>query len=215
MYPNQPPQTPTPPQIPTPSQNPGDYLNQIAPQAPKKSVFTFGIKQLLIIGAALVLLVIILSVVVGALTGGKKEPLERLSARLTATQAIVTAAKPNLKSSELRSLNSNLDLYLTDTNREITAPLLSAGIDIKKLSKNIVASESTADLSTRLEDARLNAVFDRTYAREMAYQLGTLITLMSQTYNSTSNAELKTFLKSAYDNLKPTQESFANFTTGE
>ncbi|HEY8886469.1 MAG TPA: hypothetical protein VIM31_03155 [Candidatus Microsaccharimonas sp.] len=228
MYPNQPPQAPTPtpgpfppqapapvpypPQPSAPTNLPTDYLNQIAPQAPKKPLFSFGIKQLLIIGAALVVLVIILAVVVGNVASGKKDPLEHLSARLTATQAVVTASQPNLKSSELRSLNSNLNLYMTNTNRDITAPLTSAGINVKKLSKPIVTSESTTALSARLEDARLNAVFDRTYAREMTYQLGTLMTLMNQIYTSTSNAALKTFLESAYNNLKPTQESFANFT---
>lgn len=223
MYPNQPPQAPAPVPPPTsyesqpsvPTSLPTDYLNQIAPQAPKKPIFSFGIKQIIIVGAALIVLVIILAVVVGNIANSKKDPLEHLSARLTATQAVVIAAQPNLKSSELRSLNSNLSLYMTNTNRDITAPLTAAGINTKKLSKTIVASESTSALSARLEDARLNAVFDRTYAREMAYQLSTSMTLMNQIYTSTGNADLKTFLQSAYDNLKPTEESFANFTAAD
>lgn len=205
MYPNQ----PTPPQAPLPT----DYLNQIATQVPKKSMLHFGMRQIIMIGAALVILVIILSVVMNSIASGKREPLEHLSARLTATQAVVTNAQVNLKSSKLRSLNSNLKLYMTNTNRDITAPLLAAGVDTKKLSKNIVVAESTTALSARLEDARLNAVFDRTYAREMTYQLGTLMTTMNDIYKSTSNAELKTFLKTSYDNLKPTQASFSNFSS--
>lgn len=205
MNPNQ----QVPPQAPLPS----DYLNQIAPQGPKKSLFSFGIRQMIMIGVGIVVLVIILSVVVGAISGGKREPLESLAARLTATEIVITDSQDNLKSSKLRSLNSNLKLYMTNTNRDIAAPLLAAGVNTTKLSKTIIAKESTAAMTARLEDARLNAVFDRTYAREMTYQLGTLLTLMSQAYNGTSNAELKTFLKTSYDNLKPTQESFANFST--
>lgn len=205
MYPSQ----PTPPQAPLPT----DYLNQIAPQAPKKSVFNFGARQIIMIGAALVILVITLSVVMNAITSGKREPLEHLSARLTATQTVVTNAQVNLKSSKLRSLNGNLKLYMTNTNRDIAAPLLTVGVDTKKLSKSIVAAESTTALSARLEDARLNAVFDRTYAREMTYQLGTLMTTMNEIYKSTSNAALKTVLETSYDNLKPTQASFANFSS--
>jgi predicted outer membrane protein len=230
MYPNQQPQeTPPPPQAPAPAPSPTpyvgqpsaptglptDYLNQIAPQAPKKPAFFFGIRRLVIIGAALVALVIVIAVVLGNISASKKDPLEHLSARLIATQAVVIAAQPNLKSSALRSLNSNLNLYMTNTNRDITAPLTAAGINIKSPNKSIVASESTTALSARLEDARLNAVFDRTYAREMTYQLSTLMTLMNQIYTSTSNVGLKTFLKSAYDNLKPTQSSFANFTAAD
>ena len=212
MYPNQPPQTPFPPQQPE-QQVPVDYLNQISPQAPKKSMFSFGIKQVIIIGAALVILMLILVGIVNSLAGGKKEPLEQLSARLTATELVAVDAQANLKSSKLRSLNSNLKLYMTNTNRDVVAPLESADINVTKLSAKVIEAESTAALSERLENARLNAVFDRTYAREMAYQLGTLMTLMNQIYSSSSNTELKAFIKSAYDNLKPTQESFANFTT--
>jgi len=204
MYPND----PTPPQSPLPA----DYLNQIAPQAPKKQLFQFGIRQVLLIGVALIILVSILVVIANAISAGKTDPLKHLSARLTATQIVVTDAQANLKSSKLRSLNSNLKLYMTNTNRDIEKPLLSAGIDIKKPNKAIAATEATTDLTTRLEDARLNAVFDATYAREMTYQLGTLMTLMNQIYKSTSNTELKTFLKSAYDSLQPTQESFAGFS---
>lgn len=234
MYPNQPPQmpTPTPPpqeppqapaptpypypgQVATPSVLPTDYLNQIAPQAPKKALFTFGIKQMILIGVALVVLVSILAIVVNGIAGGKKEPLEHLAARLNATQVVVNDAQVNLKSSELRSLNSNLKLYMTNTNRDIAAPLLAVGINTAKPNKSIVASEATTALSARLEDARLNAVFDRTYAREMAYQLSTIMTLINQDYKATRNVQLRTFLKSAYDNLQPTQESFANFAPAD
>ncbi|RWZ78421.1 MAG: hypothetical protein EOT05_01520 [Candidatus Microsaccharimonas sossegonensis] len=230
MYPHQPPQqappqppmdvspqtpAPTPTPLPVEGYAPVDYLNQIAPQETKRPPFTFGIKHLLVIGGGLIVFVIILAIIVNSLAGGNKTSLERLSARLIATQTVVSAAQPNLKSSELRSLNSNLNLYLTNTNRDITAPLTSAGINVTKLSKSIVTSESTSALSARLEDARLNAVFDRTYAREMTYQLGNIMTLMNQIYKSTNNVQLKTFLESAYNNLKPTQASFANFTPSD
>lgn len=213
MYPNQPPQGP-PQWQPQPQQQlPTDYLNQIAPQAPKRSPFTFGIKQVALIGGALIILVIILAAVFGSIGGGKKAPLERLSVRLTSTATVANNAQVNLKSSQLRSLNASLKLYFTNTNRDIAAPLTAAGIDPEKIDKNIIASESTTAMTTRLENARLNAVYDRTYAREMAYQLGNTLTLINQIYKTTQSASLKTFLSSAYKNLQPTQQAFANFTT--
>jgi hypothetical protein len=154
-----------------------------------------------------------MALAVGAFSTSKKEPLERLSVRLTATEKIAVEAQGNLKSSKLRSVNSNLKLYLTNTNRDIGAPLLAAGVTVAKLDKKVIVAESTTALEGRLVDAKLNGVFDRTYAREMTFQLGTILTLLSETYNATSNPTLKAFLKSAYDNLKPTQESFANFST--
>lgn len=217
MYPNQPPQQPQqqPPQWQQqpPTQLPTDYLNQISPQAPKRSPFTFGIKQVLVLGGALIILVIIIAAVIGGANGGKKAPLERLSVRLTNTEAVANNAQTNLKSSQLRSLNASLKLYFTNTNRDIATPLVAAGITTKKIDKNIIASESTSAMTARLEDARLNAVYDRTYAREMAYQLGNTLTLMNQLYKTTKSESLKTFLSSAYTNLQPTQQAFANFTT--
>ena len=207
MYPDQPQQSPPP--------APYDYLNQIAPQAPKKSPFSFGIKQAVLIGAALVILMIILVSVLNIFTTGKKEPYERLSARLNSTATIVDDSQKSLKSSKLRSLNSNLRIYMTNTTRDITTPLTNVDIDMKKLDKNIIAEESTTALAARLEDARLNAVFHRTYAREMAYQLGNLMTLMKEIYNSTNSTSMKEFTKSSYDNLESTQAAFANFSTAE
>jgi hypothetical protein len=187
-------------------------LDQIAPQTPKRPLFRLsGAKLILAIAGVLVVVVALLALVINLVTANQRQPLEQLSARLSATETIVTDAQKNLKSSELRSLNSSLKLFLTNTNRDITDPLRSAGVDIKKISKDTIAKESGDDISARLEDARLNAVYDRTYAREMAYQLETIITLMKQIYRSTGNQSLKSFLNTAYGNLEPTQQSFADF----
>jgi len=205
MYPDQPQQSP--------QQTPYDYLNQIAPQAPKKSLFHLGLRQVILLGAALVLVVIIFAVIINAAVAGKGSSLEHLSVRLANTGTIADSSQVNLKSSKLRNLNSNLRIYITNTNRDIAAPLKLAGIDSKKINANVVSQESTKALAARLEDARLNAVFDKAYAREMAYQLGNTMTLMTKAYNSTKSTSTKTFLSAAYDSLKPTQEGFANFST--
>ncbi|MDB5161951.1 MAG: hypothetical protein JWM52_459 [Candidatus Saccharibacteria bacterium] len=211
MFPNQPePQVPPQP-TPLPVPSSPDYLNQIAPQAPKKDLFKIGPKLILLVIGVLILLVAIMSFAFNTANTAKKKPLETLSARLTTTETIATAAQSNLKSSELRSLNSNLKIYLTNTNRDVAAPLLAAGVDVKKLSKTITTAEAPDAINARLEDARLNAIYDRTYAREMAYQLDTLITLMKQIYKSTSSTKLKEFLQATFDSLEPTQKSFEDF----
>jgi hypothetical protein len=207
MYPNQPQQTPSP--MPP---SPGDYLNQIAPQTPKKPLFRLsGLRLILAVIAGLVVVVSIFALVINAVSASRRHPLEQLSARLTATESIVADAQDNLKSSELRSLNRSLKIFLTNTNRDIAEPLLDSGVNVKKLDKDTVAKESGEDITSRLEDARLNAVYDRTYAREMAYQLETIITLMKQIYRSGGSDSLKSFLVTAYGNLEPTQQSFADF----
>ncbi|MES2631267.1 MAG: hypothetical protein V4611_04910 [Patescibacteria group bacterium] len=193
-------------------QLPRDYLDQIAPQAPKTS-FVLGRKRLILLGAvAAIIVVILLSAIVGAIGNSKKEPWERLAARLAATSEVTQSSEGKIKNSQLRSTNSNIKISLTNTQRDLEAPLTTAGINAKKLSATVVTQESSEAMLERLEDARLNAKYDSTYAREMSYQLANLLTLLSQMYNSTSSESNKTFLKSTYDSFKPAYETLSEFS---
>ena len=186
-----------------------DYLNQIAPQAPKRGFLS---RKQTIIAAVLggvILIVIILAIVLNA--GSTTKQSQQLAARLASTETIVSDATGKIKSSQLRALNSNLKIYLTNTNRDIAAPLLKEGVTIGKIDKAVTTKEAGTDITDRLEDARLNAVYDRTYAREMAYRLETTMSLMRTIFQSTRNKDLKTFLDGAYTNLQPTQKAFADF----
>ncbi len=188
-----------------------DYLNQIAPVTQKSSPFKSKLKLLIIASVAAITIVIILAVVVGSIASGNKRPWQQLSLRLEATTTIATDATKNIKNGDLKSLNSNLKLYLANTSRDFTTHLTTAKIDMKKVPASLTESESTTDLTTRLEDARLNAKFDSTYAREMSYQLAKILSLYQQLYASTNDQATKEFLDTAYDNLLPTQESLASY----
>jgi hypothetical protein len=201
---NQPEQQASTVPSPTPSI---DYLNQIAPQTPKR--FRLTHMQLIIVVALAIVTIIVLAVVIGAFNN--KDPLEHLSAKLQSTEIVVGDAQSKIKSTQLRALNSNLKIYLTNTNRDIAPLLLQDSVNVAKLDKNIVASEATNDITDRLEDARLNAIYDRTYAREIAYRLETTLALMHQINDSSASKDLKTFLIAAIANLEPTQQSFADF----
>lgn len=187
-----------------------DYLNNIATQPVKK--LNLNRRQLVIGGAILSVVVFFITILaVAALSGTSDQPLQRLAARLQTTEKIVGDAQSKLKSTELRTLNSNLKIFLTNTNRDIVAPLADENINTAKLEKTIVTAEAGTDITGRLEDARLNAVFDRTYARELSYQLETITTLIEQIKSSTSSQNLETFLDNTSLNLQPTQKAFAEF----
>ena len=198
MYPNNNQQT-----------NPADYLNQIAPHAPKKSFFS-GKPRWLTIGIGVVVLLIIIMAISSILSGGIN-PTERLAARLLSTETTAKSATLNIKSTQLRALNSNLTIYLTNTIRDVTPLLTSEKINIKSLDKKVTAAESNVDILARLEDARLNAKYDHIYAIEMATQLDTILTLMLQINNNTSSKSLKSFLADARTNLEPIQKQFDDF----
>lgn len=193
-------------------QLPPDYLDQIAPRPAKHSFVLSKTRLIVLVGIAAVIVVIILSVVVGAISNARKEPWERLSARLTATSEVVDSSSGKIKNSQLRSTNSNVKISLTNAQRDLATPLKAMSIDPKKLSTSITTAESSEAMLARLEDARLNAKYDSTYAREMSYQLSNLLTLLQQTYSSTSNLSNKTFLKTTYDNFQPVQKSLSEFS---
>jgi len=186
-----------------------DYLNQIAPQQKKQGMnnkLFLGV----IVGAILVALVIGL-MFISKVASGPTQKMQVLAAQLSTLQSISSKAQVDIKSNALRATNSSMTLLLTNTNRDIVVPYKNNGVDTSNLDKTIVAEESGATLTQALEDARLNAIYDRTYAREMAYQLATIIAGMKDIYSSTNSASLKTFLNSTYNNLQPIETQFANF----
>ena len=194
-----------------PDQNPYsiDYLNQIAPQPQKQGVkdkFFFWI-----IGGGLLIAIIVFLFTLSN-SGGPKQDMQTLAARLTTLQTVASETQKNLKSGDLRSTNSNLVIFLTNANRDIVEPLAANGIDAKKLDSGIVAKESGDKLTQTFEDARLNAVLDRTYAREMTYQLQTVSVLVRDIYDSTGSKTFKEYLEKLDADLQPLIKQFSDFS---
>lgn len=189
-----------------------DYLDEIASPSKGPGLFDKRLAIVSIIGAIVV-------VIFGAFmlfggSGGQEasSSLPRLGLRLYYLQSTVDSSGKNIKSSALRTANTNLSLLLTNANRDL-APILAANsVDMKKVSPKLVASESTAALANRLESARLNALFDRTYAREMAYQLETLTAMMTQLETTSKSKYLKDYLNKYLTQIKPINQQFSDFS---
>jgi hypothetical protein len=186
-----------------------DYLNEIAPQPQKKGLSNKLF--LLIVGGGLLAAIIIGIAIFSSAGAGPQTQMETLAARLVTLQKIATKAQQNIKSNQLGGTNSSLVIFLANANHDIAAPLLTNGVDIKNLDKNIIAAESGTALSSQLENARLNAVFDVTYAREMGYQIDTVISLMKEINNKTNSRSLKAFLAKTDSNLEPIKTQMYNF----
>jgi len=207
MYPDQNQNQPGQPQ--NPPQYPVDYLNQIAPQQKKKGLSNRLF--LFIAGGGLLLAIIVGIFALTSSNTGPTQKMQTLAARLTTLHDISDKAQKSIKSSDLRSINSSLTIILTNANRDIAAPLSKVGVDVTKLDSKVKSAEDGATLSQTLENARLNAVYDRTYAREMAYQLETVVALMQEIYSSTNSKSLKEFLESTNTNLDPLKTQFNSF----
>ncbi len=196
-----------------PAFTPVGYLDQIAPKTNKRMDFLHS--RPIIFGGIAIFIIIIAISVIGSLNNGSINPAEQLAARLSATEAIVSDANSKIQSNQLLSFNSNLDIYLINTIRDIKPLLARYKINVDKLSATAKSAESNTNLVAKLEDARLNAIYDRTYAREVSYRLDTTLSLMQQIYSSTNDSSLKSFLENAYQNLVPTQKQFADFNASD
>ncbi|MGH7218443.1 MAG: hypothetical protein ACREGE_03335 [Candidatus Microsaccharimonas sp.] len=193
-------------------QTPLDYLNQIAPQAPKRQLFTLNVRSILFLAGIALILVIILVVIGNAVAGANREPWERLVARLDATSAVVDSSTSKIKNSQLRSYNSDIRLTITNTQRDLAEHLVRRDIEAKKITPSIVTQETTTGITERLEDGRLNAKYDSTYAREMSYQLATILSLLERLYAAGGSQATKDFLSTTYDNLKPSYDAISKFS---
>lgn len=194
-----------------PPQAPIDYLNQIAPP-PKKPGINKTTLVIVVLGIGLVLAGVIGFMMFATdQSNGPKASTTVLAARMQAMQEVADDSQKNIKSSSLRGINSNLIIFLTNANRDIAAPLTASGIDSKKLDKTVVAKEKADPIAADLEDARLNAVFDDTYAREMSYKLTTISLLMEDIYKSSKNKTMNDFLLTTDENLQPIKQQLDDF----
>ncbi len=194
----------------TPKPAAQNYLDQIAPKSSLSSWLRPGWRLLVLIGAGALIIVIALSITISAINNARRTPWQELSAKLDATEIVANSATPHLKSGQLRSLNSELKLHLTNIKRDSATPFQLAGIDVKKLPESVTKQESADTMLAELEEGRLKAQYDSVYVREMTAQLGSLLALLSQIYLSTNNTELQTFLTTAYNNIEPIYEALSN-----
>jgi hypothetical protein len=192
----------------TPTQLSVDYLDQIAP--PEKPNRGFSKKQIILfVGLGVALLIAIALMMLNSLLQNNR-PSEVLAARLITVQKVVDSSTGNLKNSKLRALNSDLKLYIVDVMRESEVPFAAVKVNFSEINPNITKQENADSLLELLEDERLNARYDRAYAREMASLLETTLIQMKDVYSKTSNESLKEFLQKTYDNLLPVYEQFEN-----
>ncbi len=167
-----------------------------------------------LIGGLLLLIIFVIIGVSSSAGGTPSASLASVSSTLSNLQTVSEASQKNIQSGELRSLNSSLTLTLTNTNRDLAVVLKEQKINLKDTKKNkslATVKKDFDDLNSRLEDARLNAVYDRTYAREVTYSLKNLHADMGQLYSATRNKELKSILDKTDVSLKLLLESFETF----
>lgn len=193
--------------LPTPSM---DYLNQIASPTPQKTMNPIVLWAA--IGTVLLLAIVIFFLIISGGTNNS-DRMTVIAARITGLQTIVENAPEYLQSSELRTQNSNLSLALASASRDIGGSIEATGASTNEKDDRInTINKEFEEISSNLEDARLNGIYDRAYAREMAYSLKTLHAEMDALYQATGKDTVREFLRSTDENLAPFIEEFSSFT---
>lgn len=210
MNPNE--QRPQPPtyQQPLPQAQAIDpsYLDQIATPVQKKTMNPL----FLWVGIGAILLALLVGVFALLNSGGPSQT-EKVSSfifRVQALKKLSTDSTKSVQSSELRALNGSMGTILTG----IDTTLQASAVTDKKSAKAPKGSKVTVEyeqIAQKLDDARLNVAFDRTYAREVAYQLGKLRSEMNYIYDGSKSKTLRTNLEKADADIKKLAADFTKF----
>lgn len=184
-----------------------DYLNEISGPQPT-SRLPKNFRLLAIVGIIMIILSFV--IIVFGILNSKDEPTPTdLAVRLKTLETVSRDTQENLSSGDLRSLNTNLTLALSNSSREMNAFLGEKGANA--IDKAVKENPDTARLTKTFTDADLNAVISRTYPREMAYELNVTLLLLKSLYDETENAKFKDYLSSTYDDLDPIYKQLSKF----
>lgn len=184
-----------------------DYLNQISSPQPT-SRFPKNFRLLAIIG--IVLLVVSFGIIVFGILNSKDEPTPtELAVRIKTLETVSRETQENLSSGDLRSINTNLTLALSNSSRELNGFLGEKAANA--IAKSAKESPDTARLTKTFTDADLNAVILRTYPREMAYELNVTMLLLKSLYDETENDKFKEYLDATYADLDPIYKQLSDF----
>lgn len=199
---------------------PIDYLNQIAPTAsksagPSPKVFLIAIIAFVVVAVGFVILMLTNG-------GGQSTKLsykaEELSTRLETLKKIADENHKDIGDNTLRTQNSTLSIFLSSTIAETKNSLTAIAPNIdKKPTKEITASEKklSEDLQAKLDDSQLAGTFDRTYAREIAYQIDLLVGLMNEVYTKTDKDDVRSSLEKLNSSITPIKKAMSTFSASK
>ena len=164
-----------------------------------------GVGVLAIVGFAILMF--------GSSSTSNLERMAGLNLRLTSLQKIADTQQRQLRDNNLRSINAAFSLYLSNTLRDIKDPIAKSGVNEKTVTKELSADEAafSSGVTTKFEEAKLNVILDRTYAREMVYQIGVLRNMMTTVHKNTDNQELKTALETSDPSFVQSARGFEEF----
>ncbi len=198
-----------------------DYLNQIAP---KQKQPLFDKTMMIVFGVLAFAIVAFVGMMVFSSARGdsNSETLLRAYFKVQKTNELATKYQGRLQNSDLRAINSGLATTLSSDETKLKTLLDSSKIEIPKAEKNktppkIISQvdRDIAELDKILDDAFLNAVLDRTYAREMSYNLDVINSLLKRVESSTRSESSKTTVGEIIKSLDISSGQFREYSQSD
>jgi hypothetical protein len=195
-----------------------DYLGGIAPQSSSSSISIGGFqltkKMMIFIGGIASALIIALVLMFATQKPAGPDVLNESSlyASYIDTAEITKFSKKYLDSSQLRATHGNIQNFLTNSATQMETPLAKSGIDYKKL-RTSAKKKPYHDfkMAEKLEEARLNAVYDRVYANEMAFKLQKMMSTLQKVKKTNTRKSMQEYIKQTEPSLKTLQESIKKY----
>lgn len=214
----QPPQQQGYPQPPSAYQAPAGpqpydpgYLDSIAPPPPKQAFLSGSFGKIFF--GLIFLFVIAVSFIVAFSGQDKTADLQQLSVRLENIQKTAKNQQKNLKSGNLKNINTDFTTWLAGNFSETESLLKEGGVKKSQYDKKMVSSEKarTEELDQKFEDARLNATLNQTYANSMSAETEELVNALNSMSRRSQSAKIRDFAAKAKANLQPIQDRFEKY----
>lgn len=140
----------------------------------------------------------------------------KLYTTLVDTEKSTIDSRRILKSSKLTSINGSVRTLLTNAQRDMEEPLTNIGQKPTALkSAAIKKPYHDEKFAAALEDARLNAVYDRVYANEINTKLKYIIIYMESIKKSSKSKSMQSFVDKNMPSFKTLQESVDEYQASE
>lgn len=194
------------------------YLDQIAASTrPQKSstmqsIFKNNIVKIVagVIGAFI--LIILVGSILGGIRDGKRQEVIDFKARLDGITESINTYQGSVKSSSLRSQSASLYAIVHTTSTATNDYMTAQGIKGKQSEDEDKAKE---ERNNDLQEAKINGLLDRAYARKFAYEISVLMATESKLIKEAKTNEFKTALESSYNSLSVLKDSFTSFSASK
>lgn len=189
-----------------------DYLDQLA--APAKKPLD---KKFIFAGAGAAVALLLAAFLLFASPKSTSVATEiKLYSTLIDTEASTTRSGKLIKNSKLSSINSNARTALINSARDMETPLKNMGQDPVKLKSAAKKPPYHDDkLVDKLEDARLNGIYDRVYANEMNTKLKYIIAYMESIKKTNSRKSMQEFISKNEPSFQAIQKSIDDYQNSD